>query len=126
MLFVIGAGLGFIYWKMKAMPLPFLGGRTKALAPNICTHLNIQMKERETASVAKAWRNVAESLDSGRPVALQFDCFYLDYFTKKIHFAGHASPVGRNHLTLDYFNKLTCTYEEQFPPSRWGSCMLPR
>ena len=23
------------------------------------------------------------------PVALQLDCFHLDYFTKKIHFAGH-------------------------------------
>ena len=53
MLFGIGTGLGFIYWKMKTMPLPFLGGRTKCLARNICTHLNIQMEERETASVAK-------------------------------------------------------------------------
>lgn len=89
MLFGIGAGLGFIYWKMKTMPLPFLGGRTKTLARNICGNLRIQMEERETASLAKAWRNVAEYLDSGKPVALQLDCFHLDYFTKKIHFAGH-------------------------------------
>ena len=85
----IGAGLGFIYWKMKTMPLPFLGGRTKTLARNICANLNIQIHEKETTSQTKAWQNIAEHLDSGTPVALQLDCFHLDYFTKKIHFAGH-------------------------------------
>jgi len=89
MLFGIGAGLGFIYWKMKTMPLPFLGGRTKELGRNICGNLGVRIEERETASLPKSWRNVAEHLDSGRPVALQLDCFHLDYFTKKIHFAGH-------------------------------------
>lgn len=89
MLFGIGAGLGFIYWKMKTMPLPFLGGRTKTLGRNICENLGIRMDERETTSPSKAWRNVAEHLDKGTPVALQLDCFHLEYFTKKIHFAGH-------------------------------------
>jgi hypothetical protein len=89
MLFGIGAGLGFIYWKMKTMPLPFLGGRTKTLARNICANLKIQIEEKETTSQTKAWQNIAEHLDSGTPVALQLDCFHLDYFTKKIHFAGH-------------------------------------
>ena len=89
MLFGIGAGLGFIYWKMKTMPLPFLGGRTKTLGRNICDNLGIEMQEKETASLAKAWTNVAEYIDNGTPVALQLDCFHLDYFTKKIHFAGH-------------------------------------
>ncbi len=89
MLFGLGAGLGFIYWRMKTMPLPFLGGRTKTLARNICENLGIRMEEKETASIAKAWRNVVEHLDRGKPVALQLDCFHLDYFTRKIHFAGH-------------------------------------
>jgi hypothetical protein len=89
MLFGIGSGLGFIYWKMKTMPLPFPGGRTKTLARNICDNLRIQMEEQETTSPAKACRNVVEHLDVGRPVALQLDCFHLDYLTEKIHFAGH-------------------------------------
>lgn len=89
MLFGIGSGLGFIYWKMKSMPLPFLGGRTKSLGRNIGDNLGIQMEEQETASAAKAWRNVVEQVDGGKPVALQLDCFHLEYFTKKIHFAGH-------------------------------------
>lgn len=89
MLFGIGSGLGFIYWKMKSMPLPFLGGRTKTLGRNICDNLRIPFEEQETTSMAKAWRNVEAHINSGRPVALQLDCFHLDYFTKKIHFAGH-------------------------------------
>ena len=78
MLFGVGAGLGFIYWKMKSMPLPFLGGRTKKLGQNLCENLDIQLEERETSSVGGAWRNVAEHLDRGVPVGLQLDCFHLD------------------------------------------------
>jgi hypothetical protein len=35
MLFELAGGLGFIYWNLKTMPLPFLGGRTKNLAKNL-------------------------------------------------------------------------------------------
>ena len=89
MLFGLGAGLGFIYWNMKSMPLPFLGGRTKYLSQNLCENLGITMEVKETTSQAKAWRNITEVIDAGKPVALQLDCYHLDYFTKKIHFAGH-------------------------------------
>ena len=102
MLFGIGAGLGFIYWKMKTMPLPFLGGRTKTLGRNICENLGIQMDVRETTSPAKAWLNVAEHLDDGKPVALQLDCYHLDYFTKKIHFAGHHVALYGYDSTTAY------------------------
>lgn len=93
MLFGIGSGLGFIYWKMKTMPLPFLGGRTKALGRNICENLGIHMEEKQTTSSARAWKNIAEDLDKGNPVALQLDCFHLEYFTKKIHFASHHVAI---------------------------------
>jgi len=29
MVFGLGQGLGFIYWKMSSMNLPFIGGRSK-------------------------------------------------------------------------------------------------
>ncbi|MGB0993845.1 MAG: BtrH N-terminal domain-containing protein [Akkermansiaceae bacterium] len=89
MLFGLGSGLGFIYWKMKTMPLPFLGGRTKNLTQNLCGNLDFELKEQETTSQKRAWKNVTESLALGTPVALQLDCFHLEYFTQKIHFAGH-------------------------------------
>lgn len=89
MLFGLGAGLGFIFWQMKSMPVPFLGGRTKDLTGNLCNNLGLTQVERETSSSKKAWEHVVELIDSGIPVGLQLDCYHLDYFTNKIHFAGH-------------------------------------
>lgn len=91
MLFGIGGGLGFIYWDMKNMDFPFIGGRIKPdlLTRNIVNHLNLQMKVKETSSPKKAWQNVKENVDQGNIVGLKLDCYHLDYFTNKVHFAGH-------------------------------------
>jgi hypothetical protein len=89
MLFGLSGGLGFIYWKMKTMPVPFLGGRTKHLAQSLCSNLGLTLEEQETISPTTAWENVAKSIDAGKPTGLQLDCYHLDYFTNKIHFAGH-------------------------------------
>ncbi|MEM7392652.1 MAG: BtrH N-terminal domain-containing protein [Verrucomicrobiota bacterium] len=89
MLFGLGGGLGFIYWKMKTMPVPFLGGRTKTLTRNFCQNLNLTLEEKETSSVNKAWDHVTDALHAGKPIGLQLDCYHLDYFSQKIHFAGH-------------------------------------
>ena len=91
MLFGIGEGIGFIYWDMKNMDFPFIGGRVKtdALSMNIVNNLGLQIDVRETSSVKTAWENVKKFLDEGTPVGLKLDSYYLDYFTKKIHFAGH-------------------------------------
>jgi hypothetical protein len=46
MLFGLGEGLGFIFWNMKTMDIPFLGGRIKpdALTENIAKNLNLELK----------------------------------------------------------------------------------
>ncbi|MCR9083574.1 MAG: BtrH N-terminal domain-containing protein [Cyclobacteriaceae bacterium] len=91
MLFGLGEGLGFVFWKMKTMDFPFIGGRVKTdlLTENLCRNLNLDLKIQETASILKAWDNIKSQLDRGRAVGLKLDCYHLDYFTKKIHFAGH-------------------------------------
>jgi hypothetical protein len=91
MLFGLGEGLSFIIWNMKAMDFPFIGGRIKSdlLTQNITRHLNLKLKVQETSSVKKAWENVKEKIDLGIPVGIKLDSYYLDYFTKKFHFAGH-------------------------------------
>ncbi|MGJ7913101.1 BtrH N-terminal domain-containing protein [Neobacillus sp. LXY-1] len=91
MLFGIGEGLGYIYWDMKNMDFPFLGGRVK---PDLLTHcivnnLNLQLDVKETSSPKKAWENVKQNIDKGIIVGLKLDSYYLDYFTNKVHFAGH-------------------------------------
>ncbi|MBK6266133.1 BtrH N-terminal domain-containing protein [Marivirga sp. S37H4] len=91
MLFGIGEGLGFIFWNMKMIDFPFIGGRVKPdmLTENICRNLNLQLKVEETSSTKKAWENVTKYIDKGIAVGLKLDCYHLEYFTNKIHFAGH-------------------------------------
>lgn len=90
-LFGIGEGLGFIYWDMKGMDFPFIGGRTKPdeLTARIASRLNLTLTMQETASVKKAWSNIKVKIDCGVPIGLKLDCYHLDYFTNKIHFAAH-------------------------------------
>jgi hypothetical protein len=91
MLFGLGQGLSFIFWNMKIMDFPFIGGRIKpdALTENISKNLGLELKVSETTSVKKAWDNVKTCIDNNIPVGLKLDCYHLDYFTKKYHFAGH-------------------------------------
>ncbi|GAB2541717.1 hypothetical protein JOD18_003134 [Gracilibacillus alcaliphilus] len=73
------------------MDFPFLGGRVKPdlLTRNIVNNLNLQMEVKETSSLKKARENVKQNIDKGIVVGLKLDSYYLDYFTNKVHFAGH-------------------------------------
>ena len=95
MIFGLGEGLGFIFWKMKTMNFPFIGGRVKTdlLTENICRNLNLKLEVRETSSLTKAWKNVAEPIDNGKVVGVKLDCYHLEYFSSKIHFAGHYAAM---------------------------------
>jgi hypothetical protein len=95
MLFGLGEGLNFIIWNMKTMDFPFIGGRirTDLLTQNITRHLNLKLNVWETSSPKKAWENVKEKVDLGIPVGMKLDCYHLDYFTNKIHFAGHYAAI---------------------------------
>lgn len=95
MLFGIGEGLSFIFWKMKSMEFPFLGGRVKPdmLTQTIAKNLNLKLEVKETTSAKKAWENVAALVDSGLAVGLKLDCFHLEYFSRPIHFAGHYVAI---------------------------------
>lgn len=95
MLFGIGEGLGFLFWRMKIMDFPFIGGRVKTdkLTENICRNLNLKLDVKETSSLKKAWKNIEVPLSEGKAVGLKLDCYHLDYFTNKIHFAGHYATI---------------------------------
>mgnify|MGYP001278391928 CR=1 FL=1 len=95
MLFGLGQGLGFIYWDSKSMDFPFIGGRVKPDELTACleTRLNLTIRVQETSSVDKAWQNVRSFIERGIPVGLKLDSYYLDYFTNKVHFAGHYATI---------------------------------
>ncbi len=60
MLFGLGEGLSFIYWNMKTMDFPFIGGRIKPdfLTQNIAKNLNLELTVKETSSQQKALEQV--------------------------------------------------------------------
>jgi hypothetical protein len=95
MLFGLGEGLGFIFWNMKSMDFPFIGGRVKpdVLTENIARNLNLELIIKETSSTQKAWDNVKELIDNGQAVGLKLDCFHLQYFSRPFHFAGHYTAL---------------------------------
>jgi hypothetical protein len=91
MLFGLGEGLSYIWWSAKNMPRPFIGGRSKpdSLTQNICLNLGLKLDIKKTSSASKAWENIKQTIDLGVPVGLKLDCYYLDYFTTKVHFPAH-------------------------------------
>lgn len=95
MLFGLGEGLGFIYWNMKTMDSPFIGGRIKPdlLTQNIARNLNLELTVKETSSPQKAWTQVKDLLDNGQTVGLKLDCYHLEYFSNPFHFAGHYAAI---------------------------------
>ncbi|ETZ22311.1 BtrH N-terminal domain-containing protein [Pedobacter sp. V48] len=95
MLFGLGEGLGFIFWNMKSMNFPFIGGRIKTdlLTQNIARNLNLKLTVKEATSTQKAWDSVKELIDNGRTVGLKLDCFHLQYFSQPFHFAGHYTAI---------------------------------
>ena len=106
MLFGIGEGLGYVFWNMKIMDFPFIGGRVKtdSLTENICRNLDLKLEIKETCSLTKAWKNIHQYLDDGTPVGLKLDCYHLEYFSSKIHFAGHYATIYGYDETYAYLN----------------------
>lgn len=106
MLFGIGQGLGYIFWNMKVMGFPFIGGRIKPdqLTQNLCRNLHLNLHVQETNSTKKAWEHVQSSLDQNKAVGLKLDCYHLEYFTTKIHFAGHYATIYGYDENCAYLN----------------------
>jgi hypothetical protein len=104
LLFGLGEGLGFIFWNMKSIPMPFIGGRVKpdVLTERLAANLGLTLTVNETASPVKAWAGVKTLLDEGQVVGLKLDCFYLDYFSRPFHFAGHYVAIYGYDETYAY------------------------
>lgn len=113
MMLGLSQGFGFIYWKMRFMNLPFIGGRSKPfeLTEVFCENMGFELDERQTTSKKKAWQNVVEFIDRGIPVGLQLDCYHLEHFRHAFHFAGHFLTVYGYDQTHAYVFDTGKTYK---------------
>ena len=94
MVFGLGEGLSFAVLVFKNAPAPFIAGRSRPeqVTRTLAETLGIELDVRQTRSPARAWRNIADAVDAGRPVAAKLDAHFLDYYSGD-HFAGHYLAV---------------------------------
>jgi hypothetical protein len=93
MIFGLGEGLSFVYWKSKQMPFPFVGGRTKDLSGKLCKNLNIKKRDYFSTSFRKSWNEIKSLIDDDFPVFLKLDMIYLEYLKVPEHFGGHCAVL---------------------------------
>lgn len=98
MLFGLGGGVGFIYWYMKMMPVPFIGtryGKVGDFLLTICKRIGAPATMIETNSSHKGHEQLLSVLKAGEPAICYGDIAYLPYFAvpEIAHFGGHAFVV---------------------------------
>ncbi|MFH1824610.1 MAG: BtrH N-terminal domain-containing protein [Candidatus Firestonebacteria bacterium] len=112
MLLGLGAGMGFIYWRMKGNPkigiseFVFIGGRgnIKNFFQDIEKRTGVKIIVKSTASENKAEAAIIEKLQNKEPVMVYGDMGFLPWFDfpKDYHFGGHSFVIcgydGRDHV----------------------------
>jgi hypothetical protein len=99
MLVGIASGLGFIYWKMKQMPTPFVGGMNGGRFPTILglavDRLGGEWKVLKSSSVKRAHKHLRETLEMDQPALVCADLGFLDYLSLggDDHFGMHTILV---------------------------------
>jgi hypothetical protein len=146
MLLGLGAGMGFIYWKMKmgASTYVFIGGRgsNKDFFNDIGKRTGVKINTNSTSSAKKAEVSLLELLSQSKPVMVFGDMGFLPWFKlpKDYHFGGHTFVIcgydnektvlasdmdneasgfkkGFYHpITLEQLNKARSSTYKPFPP----------
>ena len=98
MAFGLGGGLGFIYWYMKQMPAPLIGGRYgRKYDPleNTCRRIGGDATLKCTSSAKKGYSQLKDLLRKGEPAVTFVDMFYLRYMVlpEEAHFGAHTIVV---------------------------------
>ncbi|NWF95628.1 MAG: BtrH N-terminal domain-containing protein [Candidatus Thorarchaeota archaeon] len=98
MLLGISAGMGFVYWFMKMMPYPVIGGMNRAdcrkfpgILGKAARRLGGDFESILTKSQAKAHAFLMETLSAGQPGLVCVDIAYLDHLSTgdDDHFGEH-------------------------------------
>lgn len=99
MILGLGAGLGFIYWKMKmgSSTYIFIGGlgNHKDFFHDIGKRTGVRINVITTSSVKKAQTSLLEKMEKKEPVMLLGDMGFLPWFDfpQEYHFGGHTFVI---------------------------------
>lgn len=146
MIFGLGSGLGFIYWESRQMLFPFVGGRVRNLAENLCSNLGVEMKINKTASKRRANETLKELISRDVPVMIHVDMPYLKYLglPEEAHFGAHSVVIvgideeeevvyiadtnfkELQKATLEELQKARSSEAKPFPPqNKWFTFKFP-
>jgi hypothetical protein len=99
MILGLGAGMGFIYWKMKMKmgDYVFIGGRgnNKNFFEDLGKRTGIKISTRSISSVKKAEKFLLEKITKEEPVMVFGDMGFLPWFDlpEDYHFGGHTFVI---------------------------------
>src|SRR3954447_831416 len=116
MAFGLGAGACFYYVSLEdASPTRWFNGRTARLEENFSelTGAALELRTFEQGD-GDAWEAARTEVDSGQPVLLLTDLYYLDHYGNSAHFPGHAVVLAGYdeefaHLSDTGFEQLQTT-----------------
>ena len=118
MILGLGAGMGYIYWKMKMgdQDYVFIGGRAnnKNFFENIGKRVGVKIQRFSTSSEKKAQKTLLDQLTLKHPAMLFGDMGFLPWFDlpEDYHFGGHTFVV----CGYDQKNKVLASDIDQKSP----------
>jgi len=91
MAFGLGAGPCFYYLVLdEGSPTRFTNGRTSRLEERFLEFAELPLRLEKFDTADASWSAARTAIDSGQPVLLLTDLFYLDHYGRSAHFPGHA------------------------------------
>lgn len=97
MLFGLGGGIGFIYWYVKQMPAPMVGGRGggRYFIEDAVRRTGASLVVKRTTSGKKGHIRLLEKLANNEPAIIYADMVYLPYMgvSEDAHFGQHVFVV---------------------------------
>jgi len=129
MVFGLGAGIDFMYVSGPSIEPPvYIGGRSPELEAYLCQTLGVGMELVTGLDAESGWLAVKELMDSGVPVLVHADVYYLDYLHAKRHFSAHRIVlVGYDDARALHTSRTTTGTRSRSAPSRaWPGRALRR
>ena len=130
MILGLGAGMGFIYWKMniESTPYVFIGGRgnNKDFFYDLGKRTGVKINVVTTGSTKKAEISLLEIMEKKKPVMVFGDMGFLPWFTlpQGYHFGGHTFIIcgydGKDTLLASDMDQTACGLKKgyYFPITR--------
>jgi len=89
--FGLGRGLGAFYMENSSLsPSRWLMTRASGLEPQFFESLGIPFEWKRAEDAESAWEMTKKDINSGVPLLLHTDIYYIDYYNSGTHFNRHA------------------------------------